>query len=362
MPVKYDWPKSDEEANQRALEFKERDPFPSIPRALLSSAEISDYARVTGMLHPFCEERLNSASYEAHLGRSFIIWDESGKRIEKTIKRGDPCKLPANSIAFVQVEPKFRLPHYIALRFNLRITHVHRGLLLGTGPLIDPGFVGDLLIPLHNLTFSDYEIDTNEALIWIEFTKTTYCFRPSEEEAADPRVHREFPPEKMNKPPEYYLHKASGGNPIRSSIGGVIQEFRDRAEEAKKSASEANSSAKLMRGIGVGAALVVALTLGGIVVDIRSLTNDSNALAGSVMQDLGALQAENEMFRKKVVELTEEIHAFSSNQNSLDERMGDIKEAVRELREQIVAKGPSDTDIKERLEKLERELQGLKSP
>ena len=47
---------------------------------------------------------------------------------------------PENSITFVQIESKIRLPNYIALRFNLRIQHVHRGLLLGTGPLVDPGF------------------------------------------------------------------------------------------------------------------------------------------------------------------------------------------------------------------------------
>jgi hypothetical protein len=104
--------------------------------------------------------------------------------------------LPANPITFVQVEPEFRLPNYIALRFNLRITHVHRGLLLGTGPLVDPGFRGKLLIPMHNLTASDYELATKEALIWIEFTKTTYNCEPIESEAASPRPFEEFPDKK----------------------------------------------------------------------------------------------------------------------------------------------------------------------
>ena len=58
-------------------------------------------------------------------------------------KDGDEFTLEANSIAFVQVEPVFRLPDYIALRFNLKITHVHRGIL-----------------------------------IWIEFTKTSSLPKP----------------------------------------------------------------------------------------------------------------------------------------------------------------------------------------
>ena len=45
--------------------------------------------------------------------------------------------------------------------------------MLGTGPLVDPGFWGKLCIPLHNLTNEDYEIPLSDGLIWIEFTKTT---------------------------------------------------------------------------------------------------------------------------------------------------------------------------------------------
>jgi deoxycytidine triphosphate deaminase len=94
--------------------------------------------------------------------------------VEKQISRGETFVLRRNSIAFVQVEPVFRIPDYIALRFNLKILHVHRGILLGTGPLVDPGFVGNLYIPLHNLTDSDYTFKGGEGLIWMEFTKVSW--------------------------------------------------------------------------------------------------------------------------------------------------------------------------------------------
>jgi deoxycytidine triphosphate deaminase len=158
------FPTDDDDAAARAALYSKIDPFRSVPSALLSSAEIHDYARVTGMLSPFYLDALKSASYEAHIGGSVIWWDEHGHRKEKEVSRGNTCILQPNSITFVQVEPVFRLPNYIAVRFNLRITHVHRGLLLGTGPLVDPGFEGKLLIPLHNLTSSEYNIDTTEAL------------------------------------------------------------------------------------------------------------------------------------------------------------------------------------------------------
>ena len=81
--------------------------------------------------------------------------------------------IAANSIVFVECDLDFRLPDFLALRFNLHIRHVHRGLLLGTGPLVDPGYWGKLCIPLHNLTDEDYLIPRTEGLIWIEFTKTS---------------------------------------------------------------------------------------------------------------------------------------------------------------------------------------------
>jgi deoxycytidine triphosphate deaminase len=176
-----DYPKDDEEASVRARQHEFSDPLASIPRALLSSAEVDDYVRITGLLHPFYSKNLKSASYEAHIGGDVIWWDEKGRKHRRAVTAGEQLTLPASSIVFVQVEPVFRLPYYIAIRFNLRITHVHRGLLLGTGPLVDPGFCGKLLIPLHNLTSSDYDLDTSKALIWIEFTKTSYGTLPVED-------------------------------------------------------------------------------------------------------------------------------------------------------------------------------------
>src|SRR5258708_17862500 len=148
------------------------------------------------MLCPFYEKALKPAYYEAHIGGQCIWWDEHGQRQQKEIARGDSFVLRASSIVFVQVEPVFRLPYYIAIRFNLRITHVHRGLLLGTGPLVDPGFCGKLLIPLHNLTSSDYDLDTSKALIWIEFTKTSYGTLPVEDVSNKNRLNVVFPESK----------------------------------------------------------------------------------------------------------------------------------------------------------------------
>jgi deoxycytidine triphosphate deaminase len=221
-----DFPLDAPEADQRFERFENVDPFPEIAPALLNSQDLYDYARVTGMVFPFpkgedLRKKLKPASLEIDfLGHVYIRSEReeslppSPIRPER-IHRDQPFVLPKNSIAFVALETEFRLPHYIALRFNLRITHVHRGLLLGTGPLVDPGFVGRLLIPLHNLTSEDYTIFGGDGLIWVEFTKVspnTFWHRKAPEvdvwavrgRAGAGKLAR-FPADKRNQPPEYYF-------------------------------------------------------------------------------------------------------------------------------------------------------------
>lgn len=166
-------PKNDIEAKKRYEKFVSKDPYPQIEAALLNSADIFKYVAKTGMIYPFNSDKLQGASYEVSIRGTIIWWDEKKKEehIEELINPEDSFKLEPNSIAFVTLEPMFRIPDYMALRFNLKIVHVYKGLLLGTGPLVDPGFVGRLSIPLHNLTANTYTFHAGDGIIQMEFTK-----------------------------------------------------------------------------------------------------------------------------------------------------------------------------------------------
>lgn len=56
------------------------DPFPSIPPALLNSADIADYVIATQMIDPFDEGKLKSGSYEIPCGGEVTIWEADGKK------------------------------------------------------------------------------------------------------------------------------------------------------------------------------------------------------------------------------------------------------------------------------------------
>ncbi|MBY5810330.1 hypothetical protein [Rhizobium leguminosarum] len=245
---------STEEGRRRALDQRGvGDPYPNIPPSLLSADDIDHYVRVTGLIAPYHRggenDRLKKASYEGRIGDVAYKYDENGILVP-ILTKGKGLTVPANTIVFVETNLEFRLPSYIALRFNMAITHVHRGLLLGTGPLIDPGFWGKLCIPLHNLTNLPYEIPANEGLIWVEFTKTTS--NPST--GRNPVVSVAKAGEDPKNPGVWniakFIEKAARqyGPPeksiaIRSSIPLVAAEAAQKAEDAAEEARKAKDDA-----------------------------------------------------------------------------------------------------------------------
>ena len=321
-----DFATSHEEAKNRAAKFKRFDPFPDIPPALLSSAEIEDYVRVTAMLFPFYakSDALKPASYEVRPGHKFVWW-RNGDRVEEEIRQSGTYELPPNSIRYMQIEFKLRLPDYIAVRFNLRIKHVHRGLLLGTGPLVDPGFVGEILIPLHNLTSESHRIRGNEGLIWMEFTKTSACVRRAVPSYPRRGLLCDMDPLKTDVPVETYLQRANEGRPILSSIPEAVKASADKAAQAATDAENARQAATRTRNIvGITAvALIVTLIfmlhqyLGQIYASVQttlslasSITTNSDhaeADAARAIEDQQTLKQSLEIERTEIENLRDQI-------------------------------------------------------
>lgn len=219
-----------------------------IPDTLLNSKDIIAVVEATGLISPFYidggrKSRLKKASYEGRIGsRAYRYENKNSPEIIFESDKHEYLRVPQNSIVFVESDLDFRLPDFIALRFNLQIQHVHRGLLLGTGPIVDPGFWGKLCIPLHNLTDEDYEIPKDEGLIWIEFTKTTLPSDKTDEArvalgaaSQDKEGHWEIEKLLHKAASQYRGHKV----PIRSSLPTM---FNEATAAATKAASEAEAA------------------------------------------------------------------------------------------------------------------------
>lgn len=326
-----------EDAERRFQIWKDKDPYPCILPALLNSADIHDYIETTGMIYPYDPRRMKSSSYEAHIGEYAHYWDESGKQKSVKLTEMSSVGLNPNSLVFFETKEEFRLPSYIAIRFNLRITNVHRGLLLGTGPLVDPGFKGKLLIPIHNLTNNQYRFFGNEPFIWVEFTKVSrngIWHQDLKEKPEQVGVFEPFPDDKIDRRPSDYFRKANDGNRIQNAIPEALNAAKNQAERAEK-------AVRIFSGLGIVGAVVAAVGFYPLITESVSLSKDvsktiadfQNKYRTHLTKEANP-QTKFEVLNKKILDLKLDTQAYESidrQQIQLDA----LEEKIRTLQKEL---------------------------
>lgn len=267
----------DEWVESRFEKYKALDPYPEIEPSLLNSADILAYINTTLCIDPFDPKCLKGASYNVKILGEVIYWDEDGKKQSVLLeKEGDFFDLSPNSIAFVTVQPTFRIPYYLALRFNLKITHIYKGLLLGTGPLVDPGFVGKLSIPLHNLTSNTYRFSAYDELITMEFTKMSSNVLWNEKSHASSVKYIENNI-KPNRRVSEYIGKAlqkDGLNTVISSIPAAMLESKKFVAQAETEVQKAQKTVDMQGKIAIFAMCGLVMTCIGFSVNSVNKAND----------------------------------------------------------------------------------------
>ncbi|MDJ0744151.1 MAG: hypothetical protein QNJ32_12405 [Xenococcaceae cyanobacterium MO_167.B27] len=333
----------DKDAKARFDKYRQKDPFPKIAPALLNSADICDYVAKTGMIHPFEIKKLKSASYAVPIRGKLVYWDEQGEKqivnierqksqtqsITNSIVKKKEFTLKKNSIAFVTLEPMFRVPDYIAIRFNLKITHVYKGLLLGTGPLVDPGFTGQLSIPLHNLTNNDYTFSVDEDLIWMEFTKLSPI--KHWKDMSSPLNYPQYGNyvEFRNNPEndvEDYLSKAIKSSlpySIRSSIPDAVSNANNSAEKAVKISERTQN----ILTIGGGVTLVLLfIALINLFFQVNNLVQNTYRNINRSYQELRILEANIDKQRLNfLAEDQEKIKTIENQLQTIEESINKLK-------------------------------------
>ena len=154
--------------------WKFEDPEKNNPsrKGMLLSNEIQKFCE-KGLLisDNFQTNNLRPAAYTLRVGRDYI--DSKGKPGWLDEQENRYFEMDQNSIVYVSTYEKLDLPYYMVARFNLRVKWVYRGILLGTGPQVEPGYSGYLSCPLYNLTDRPIRIDYKKDFATIDFERTT---------------------------------------------------------------------------------------------------------------------------------------------------------------------------------------------
>lgn len=149
------------------------DPDPKREPGLLLSDRILLYCEKVNLVFPYDPSFVEPASYTLHAGREYMISPKPGKVETRDLEKEGKVIIPPNGLIYIRFFEEVNIPHYMIARFNLRVTQVYRGLLLGTGPQVDPGFRGYLGCPIHNFTDEDKVIEFFDPLGTIDFEKST---------------------------------------------------------------------------------------------------------------------------------------------------------------------------------------------
>jgi len=117
-------------------------------------------------LEDFKEQCLEPASYDMRLGAEAFT---SSNREKIDLKAKGILTIAPGDFAVVATHEKVELAPTLAGHIGLRSHFARKGLLLLSGPQIDPGFRGVLVLRLCNLGTNDIVIPRLEPLCTVEF-------------------------------------------------------------------------------------------------------------------------------------------------------------------------------------------------
>lgn len=137
------------------------------------------------------------------IGRKTVLLDES----KKPYLRIEPYQ-----VAIVETREKLNMPNNLIARWNLSIGSVYKGLLWVGGPQVDPGFRGNLVCPLYNLSTDPVTLEFGEPFATIDFVRIA------------PGTLRDFP-QKRFKMSDYSSFESAPEDTVR-----MVRETRHRME------------------------------------------------------------------------------------------------------------------------------------
>ncbi len=283
-----------------------------IPCGMLSSPQIALYFK-----HNFLVKNpgsgLKGATYDMRLGGPAYRFINGEKKIINLGEEDDTIRniqnrlfLPPNSLTFVTTREEFRLTRDVIARFNLKSKWVHKGLLLGTGPIVDPEFDGFLYIPIHNFSGKEIDLEFDTPLIVVEFTKTldvteNYIKNPSKKGII-----------------ANYLNSAGE---VESSVLKVIREYeekiQDNTDEINASKTEREKWNKRFTWGWVASAFLGGIALASLVFTTWSVHADTRqkvlAAHEALLTTSDRLEKENTRIRNELAVLKEQLRVLSTS-------------------------------------------------
>jgi dCTP deaminase len=134
---------------------------------ILTAQQITEaYRQGSIVVDPFDENQVQGATYDLRVGEQGA--STSTKKIINIRETGYLLLQPGD-FAVVTVLEELRLGPQYAGRFGLRSKYARKGIIATTGPQIDPGFHGRLILGVTNLTPRPISLPYKDDFVSVEF-------------------------------------------------------------------------------------------------------------------------------------------------------------------------------------------------
>lgn len=133
---------------------------------ILTAQQISEACQQgTIVIDPFDEEQVQAATYDLRVGEQGAT--TATKKIVN-IKETGYLLLQPGDFGVITVLEEIRFGPQYTGRFGLRSKYARKGLIATTGPQIDPGYHGRLIVGITNLTPSPISLPYMDDLLSVE--------------------------------------------------------------------------------------------------------------------------------------------------------------------------------------------------
>jgi len=129
---------------------------------------VSHYKKGDIVIAPFDEEQVQAASYDLRVGEQGAT--TTAKKLINIKETGYLALQPGDFAILVTLE-ELRLGPQFSARIGLRSKYARKGVIATTGPQIDPGYHGRLIVGLTNLTPKPVTLPYKDDFITLEFHK-----------------------------------------------------------------------------------------------------------------------------------------------------------------------------------------------
>lgn len=338
---------------------KDKKTVNSVPPGMLSSPHIAYCVDKYQIIKNYDESCLDSASYQMRVGGSVLTWDrgtkiefELGEYEDKNKNIRKSVELKPNSLTFLTTIEEFRLTKDIVARFNLKSKWVHQGLLLGTGPIVDPQLHARLLIPVHNFSSQTVTMNYNQKFISVEFTKTL-----------DPDINLVLNNGKMAKYIEnenwfFDFHKYRErieNKRVESSVQSQFEESKEQivlaGTEMKKFQTETEKTIKSAVNINIIGIIAFGITLLSLILATWHLIGSTHDKADAAYNLVKQYKENSVDFRS---------FALKSSYDDLQKEVSVLRRNIERLnKEDGLKAGKNDADLKVIQDRYEEKMKSM---